>query len=716
MIETCYELLYSLPLSLLILAAWGRLSSPEALLSALLALGVCILLKSGPGRLRLLLPGALLILMAGAVLMQEPGTRAGFIVEKLPLLFVALTASACFLLSVAAGAFVPVRRILAFVLILSFAAALMMGEEIGRAEAVPGIFLLLLVLAEEAQLFRKGNIPVNPKAHMVSLSPFLLCIGILAFLAPAPAHPFDWGFVTDLMGRAVSFARSVAVTMGMREEYKGIAGFSEGGITWGDLSGEEKEVMSIVRQKDLGEVLCLEGAILDTFDGREWSTRQEWTESDRRMDALQTFAAVEESCPEHSGELLREASFVLVMEDFHTRHVFSPPKLILPAGNPENEYLKSGKREYPCSYYRMNFGNEELLRLLREGEADPGGLAEYGARFGVRDAWKEFPLYRERIDSGYLPETAISTRAEDYLEELLAGAGTDYDRLCKIQELLSSFSYSLTPGELPPDIQSPADFLDYLLFEKQEGYCSHFATAFVIMARSRGIPARFVEGFRVPVSGKEKTTITSSMAHAWPEAYLEGVGWIAFEPTPGRTMDRGWEGEAVSLEPPPEGRVLPRPVLSRDEAPAPEEEQARSSASAGAFWIPVFLAVLFLLAFIVAERLSGVLRARKMSPGERFRACCKENLRLLSFFGLILQEGETLSEFRERALGMLEPESLGFLSDYERMLYAEVVPDEGMLHRAVENRGGLQERLRKEKGLPVFMLYCITGFLGGDTV
>ena len=110
---------------------------------------------------------------------------------------------------------------------------------------------------------------------------------------------------------------------------------------------------------------------------------------------------------------------------------------------------------------------------------------------------------------------------------------SDYETLCRIEEALSKLSYTTTPGKLPETVSSQADFLDYFLFEKQEGYCSFFATAFVLMARNRGIPARVVHGFRVNTKGKKETQVSSDTAHAWAEAYLDGVGWFIFDPTPG---------------------------------------------------------------------------------------------------------------------------------------------------------------------------------------
>jgi len=127
----------------------------------------------------------------------------------------------------------------------------------------------------------------------------------------------------------------------------------------------------------------------------------------------------------------------------------------------------------------------------------------------------------------------ISEAAREYLNQITGEQETDIQKLLAIEEALSGLQYTENPGELPEYVQSEAEFLDYFLSESRKGYCAYFATAFVLLARAEGIPARYVEGFCVPITADKNMTVTSGMAHAWPEVYLEGVGWIPFEPTPG---------------------------------------------------------------------------------------------------------------------------------------------------------------------------------------
>jgi transglutaminase-like putative cysteine protease len=94
---------------------------------------------------------------------------------------------------------------------------------------------------------------------------------------------------------------------------------------------------------------------------------------------------------------------------------------------------------------------------------------------------------------------------------------------------LSAFSYSLTPG-LPA-----TNWLPTFLTTDQRGYCSQFAQAFAVLARLVGIPSRIAVGYTggTPVPGTGGTwQVTTQDAHAWPELYFSGEGWLRFEPTP----------------------------------------------------------------------------------------------------------------------------------------------------------------------------------------
>ena len=129
-----------------------------------------------------------------------------------------------------------------------------------------------------------------------------------------------------------------------------------------------------------------------------------------------------------------------------------------------------------------------------------------------------------------LPE-GFPERIRERAIQVVEGAYNNYHMMRLLEEYLSqNYTYTINPVEPPED----RDFVDHFLFDTGEGHCVYFATAFVTMARSLGMPARYVEGFLVNgvPRGDGFVNVLNSMGHAWPEVYFEGYGWVRFEPTP----------------------------------------------------------------------------------------------------------------------------------------------------------------------------------------
>lgn len=133
----------------------------------------------------------------------------------------------------------------------------------------------------------------------------------------------------------------------------------------------------------------------------------------------------------------------------------------------------------------------------------------------------------------------------DYLWNNLFFDGFEDDSVCAVANdiadlVRNSASYDLNTPRMP---DSEKDFARWFLEESDSGYCVHYATATVVLLRTAGIPARYVEGYMTDVVAGETVTVTELDAHAWAEYYVEGIGWIPLEST----------GTAVS----PSGEVIP---------------------------------------------------------------------------------------------------------------------------------------------------------------
>ncbi|MFD6953648.1 transglutaminase [Nocardiopsis sp. TSRI0078] len=181
----------------------------------------------------------------------------------------------------------------------------------------------------------------------------------------------------------------------------------------------------------------------------------------------------------------------------------------------------------------------------------------------------------------------LDPRVQELTDALTEGARTPYERAVALQEYFTggAFTYDLDPPAVPTD----ADPLVHFLLEDRVGYCEQFAGAMAVMARQAGIPARVAVGYTAGERlGDGRWSVSSGDAHAWPELYFEGVGWVRFEPTPAAADGQGSasvpdyaRGSEEGSDGP--GTVPEEPDLPSDEAPerpeddgAPEEVPSRA--------------------------------------------------------------------------------------------------------------------------------------------
>ncbi|HWR85686.1 MAG TPA: DUF3488 and transglutaminase-like domain-containing protein, partial [Rhodoglobus sp.] len=154
----------------------------------------------------------------------------------------------------------------------------------------------------------------------------------------------------------------------------------------------------------------------------------------------------------------------------------------------------------------------------------------------LRAAGDEVPTGFDRYTA--LPESIPDVVAET-AEEVAGTAETNYDAALALQSYFQSgeFAYSEeAPVEGGYDGSGARILGDFL--QIKAGYCVHFSSAMAAMARTLGIPSRVAVGFTagtaVTQDGGQAYRVTTHDYHSWPELYFTGVGWVRFEPTPGR--------------------------------------------------------------------------------------------------------------------------------------------------------------------------------------
>ncbi|SDQ53892.1 DUF3488 and transglutaminase-like domain-containing protein [Quadrisphaera sp. DSM 44207] len=254
-------------------------------------------------------------------------------------------------------------------------------------------------------------------------------------------------------------------------------------------------------------------------------------------------------------------------------------------------------------------------------------------------------------------------------------AGDEQDPYARAVALQTYFrsggGFTYTHDAPEPDTSSAlADFL-----ADKEGYCTHYASAMAVMARTLGIPARVAVGF---LPGQEvddgEWEITLRDAHAWPELYFAGAGWVRFEPTPGTRSGAvpGWTVPPVAA-PVPSAAAAPSAAAP---APAPQRadegggaadvpDASAAPAASGLPWqVPVVAA---LVAGVLAAPLvsRSVVRRhrwqRAATPAQRAEAAWADLVEQVGDLGVPLAASATPRQVGRQLSGHGREEALGRL-------------------------------------------------------
>lgn len=154
--------------------------------------------------------------------------------------------------------------------------------------------------------------------------------------------------------------------------------------------------------------------------------------------------------------------------------------------------------------------------------------------------------------------------------QITAKATTPFQKALAIQRYLTGPLFAYDTNVAGTD---STDALETFLLRTMRGFCQQFASAMTVLARLEHIPARVAVGFTRGDKQRDGTwLVTSHDAHAWPELYFDGFGWLPFEPTP-RT-----DGQAVAPGFTLAAPTTPRPGQTAEPVPTPKTSGGTSAA------------------------------------------------------------------------------------------------------------------------------------------
>ncbi len=258
--------------------------------------------------------------------------------------------------------------------------------------------------------------------------------------------------------------------------------------------------------------LYFRGPVLTTFDGREWRALQP------RLGSRTFNSVTGPSRLQVSGEPVR---YEVTIEPNNRPWLMVLDAAITPPVVPGFETVMTSELLW--------LANRPITDLVRyRAESHVNFRHGSGARSAVLPEYVDLPV-------GFNPRTLMLAGELGRKPGVVEGGANAFVRAALDHLRNGNYQYTLEPGVYGTHTA------DEFWFDRKEGFCEHIASAFAILMRAGGIPARIVTGYQ----GGERNTvdgfwvIRQSDAHAWTEVWLDGRGWVRVDPTsavaPGRT-------------------------------------------------------------------------------------------------------------------------------------------------------------------------------------
>jgi len=429
-----------------------------------------------------------------------------------------------------------------FALLSAFLVRLHYGYFLGRDPCVA--FLSLLVAAKFGEVRRPTDATVlmclagfllltqyfysqSMLSALVTL-PAVLALGNALAVLRDPQQQRNWQQHIYLTGKMllqgaplaallfVVFPRLSGPLWSLPDDAMGKTGLSDSMTpgTISDLSMSDEVAFRVEFDGDVPPIFerYWRGPVLTVFNGRRWSVNPQQYKVNIDELATSTDDAID---------------YTVTLEPHRQRWLFGLDQIVSaprshagPAG--------SGKAAEVLANLTLDghlIANENVKKVLR-----------YRQRSILNDSLRP-PREPARINlqlSGRNPKTYQLART------IRQQSTSDANYANRVLQRFTQNNYRYT---LQPKLLGDAP-VDEFLFDTLEGFCEHYSSAFVIMMRAAGIPARVVTGY--------------PSAHAWAEAFINGV-WLRFDPTGAVAPERVERGLAAAV-----GSEEPVPSLARE--------------------------------------------------------------------------------------------------------------------------------------------------------
>jgi len=680
-------------LSHMILQAWGVDCSLPFLLTASLVLGILtglLFRRDGLwflGMLLALLPPAAVYFLCGFSLERIAGETAMasvLVIGPMTALVAGLSA----------------KRVILPPLIIATIGIAVITAVLGRSLTMADVALAavtLMAFTARSALHRWNTLP-SPQAEGTLAGWILPVAAVLAVIIWAVVAPYSQLPRSEKLHQKLEFIQEMIQNLVGEPEPRSSFSLVDTGMR-PDVSylGGPAVIsdLPVLKVKVSETGLLLRGAVFQDYNGHTWSNSLT-TQRYSMVEGEELTRVFDLDLPQNSQDFRDVSVSVTLLED-GTASLFVPYRIsaVQPASvltmmayfNDRGEVFNTQDLKKGLAYtVKARLPNVDLDDL-----AERRGLVAGAAVDAVYTA---------------LPEN-LPDSVREFAQKATVGATNDAQRVKLLTEAVSqAISYTLTP-ETPPKDQ---DFVAYAL-ESGEGYCTYYATALTVLARTLGIPARYVEGYSLPVDAEanEEIILTEAESHAWCEVYLADFGWYPVDAT---RAEGGAQEQRPQATPTPTPTPTPRPTPTpedEDDSPRPtptptppQQHKMDWKWLKTAGWILLALVLLALVIFLPPRILQMKEKRLSQTAEGAMAAQLKAIARLLAYLGLKPKPGETANRFALRVDGEFPAERISGrdLAELINRLYfapgGQVTT--GDLHMAQRYRNFLDRTLQREKG------------------
>jgi len=294
-------------------------------------------------------------------------------------------------------------------------------------------------------------------------------------------------------------------------------------MTPGDISQLARSAELAFRVQFEGDMapehrdLYWRGLVLDNFDGLTW-TRTRSSSSYSVASALADFRIRYEDRIRTIGQ---PVSYNVIIEPTQQPWLFG----LHLAEDVDDDLFRSRNFEL--------FNNGRITQRL-----------SYDLQSYMRNQTDVLLLDSMRNRSLRLPDEG-NERSLEFARQLRATAATDRQYVISVLAHFQQNEYFYTLN--PPTLGE--DRIDEFLFDTMAGFCEHYASTFTYLMRAVGIPARVVVGYQGAEANpyEDYLMVYQYNAHAWSEVWLEGEGWVRFDPTGAVSPERIEQGVQEAL-------------------------------------------------------------------------------------------------------------------------------------------------------------------------